>query len=208
MLLFRTYTRKELEQIFSTNRLDAIKRSLDRNGYIYATNGRGEELTLIITACTKPFTVFCKEELHYPPQTDFVKLKRFLKLLFFDEKFARLSYAEMEENCGITAATISNWIRHLVNENLLMLDIAEFIYYNSRRTEDYKHITEEITKEEYNAAWTAYWEGRLDGYFLSVKRMYNVNQGTPHKKNVIVENGLEMERLNKLKQLLEDDTSE
>lgn len=208
MLLFRTYTRKELEHIFSTNRLDAIKRSLDRNGYIYMTNGRGKELTVVITDCTKPFTVFCKEELHYPPQTDFSKLKHFLKLLFFDEKFARMSYVEMEEHCGIAAATMSKWVRHLANENLIMLDMVDFIYYSSRVTEDYKRITEEITKEEYNAAWAAYWDGRLDGYFLSVNRMYNVNQGTPHKKSVIVENGLEMERLNKLKKLLEDDTSE
>lgn len=205
MLSNKVYTKKELVEILGTDRLDVIKRKLNTDGYIYSTSGRGDKLTITITDCTKPFNVFCKEELGFSPQTEFDKLKRFLRLLFYDESFARLPRAAMERKIGICNQTLTKWINRLVENNMLFLDNADNIYYVSRRMPDGSFETFEITKEEYKAAWKAYWEGRSDGYFLSVNRLYNTNQGTPHKTPKILENAFEMKRLNKLRELLKDD---
>lgn len=205
MLSNKVYTKKELVEILGTDRLDSIKRKLNTNGYIYSTSGRGDKLTVDIKGCTKAFNVFCKEELGFSPQTEFDKLKRFLRLLFYDESFARLPRAAMERKTGISDQTITKWINHLVEINMLHLDDTDYIYYVSRRMPDGNLETFEITKEEYKASWKAYWEGRDDGYFLSVNRMYNVNAGTAHKTPHILENAFEMERLNRLRELLKDD---
>ena len=41
--------------------------------------------------------------------------------------------------------------------------------------------------------------------FLSVNRLYNVNEGTPHKRGIMVENAFEMERMEQLRELLKGD---
>ena len=205
MLLCRTYTRKELEQLFATNRLDAIKRKLNSDGYTYETSGRGKDFTLTVTACKSLCKVFCKEELGFSPQTDFEKLKGFLSRLLCDAEFAKLPFAAMERECGIASETLSKWIKHLCNQNLITLAFGDFIYYSSRRCEKDTFETVEITEEQYKDAWKAYWEGREDGYFLSINRMYNTIQGTPHKRGKLIENAFERERLDKLKELLKGD---
>ena len=60
----------------------------------------------------------------------------------------------------------------------------------------------DITEQQYKDAWAAYWEGREDGYFLSVNRLYNINEGTPHKRGMMIENAFEKERMEKLRELL------
>ena len=202
MLLCRTYTRKELEQLFATNRLDAIKRKLNSDGYTYETSGRGKDFTLTITACKSLFKVFCKEELGFSPQTDFEKLKGFLSRLLCDAEFAKLPFAAMEREVGISCQTISKWIKILVAANLITLSNGEYIYYISRRVnmDDLEII--DITEQQYKDAWAAYWEGREDGYFLSVNRLYNINEGTPHKRGMMIENAFEKERMEKLRELL------
>lgn len=205
MLYFKTYSRTELVQLFGTNRIDAIKNRLDRDGYVYAASGRGNDLFISITGCTKPFEVFCKEELNFPAQTNFDRLKDFLKRLLFDEEFARLPFAAMERKIGISSQTISKWIKILEAANLITLSSGHYIYYISRRVDLNDLEIIEITEKEYKDAWSAYWEGREDGYFLSVNRLYNVNEGTPHKRGLMVENAFEMERMEKLRELLKGD---
>ena len=202
MLLCREYTRKELEQLFATNRLDAIKRKLNSDGYTYKTSGRGKDFTLTITACKNAFKVFCKEELGFSPQTDFEKLKGFLNRLFYDEAFAKLPFSAMERECGISSETLSKWIKHLCNQNLITLAFGDFIFYSSRKVEKNRFETIEITEQQYKDAWKAYWEGRNDGYFISMCRMYETIQGTPHKRGKLIENAFEIERLDKLKELV------
>lgn len=208
MLINYTYSRKELEQIYATNRLDAIKRKLNSDGYTYTTCGRGDNFTLTITACKNPFKAYCKEELGFAPQTDFNKLQVFLNRLFNDVEFARLPFAAMERECGITSETLSKWIKHLCNQNLITVAFGEFVYYSTRRVDNNTFETVEITEQQYKDAWKAYWEDREDGYFLSVNRMYNTIQGTPHKRGRIVENAFETERLDKLKELLKENNHE
>lgn len=205
MLCTKTYTRAELVQIYGTSRLDALKKKLDREGYIYITSGRGNDLTLTITACTKPFNIFCKEVLGFSAQTDFDKLKGFLKRLFFDEAFASLPFAAMQRESGIASQTISKWINHLIEENMIALDMDDCIYYSTRKISKDDFETIFITQQEYKEAWKIYWENRPDGYCQAVCSMYNHLQGTPHKRAKIIENAFELERLNKLKELLKGD---
>ena len=203
MLYTRTYTREELEMLFSTSRMDAIKRRLDSDGYIYTTSGRGKDFSITITACTNPFKVFCKEELGFAPQTDFDKLKLFLKRLFEDERFSKLPFSAMEDEIGVSSQTVSKWIKHLMEQNIIILSNAEFDYYITRVVpKSRKAEIIEITEQQYKDAWRAYWEDRQDGYFLSVNRMYYVNQGVAHKRGKLQENAFEREKLEKLKVLL------
>lgn len=204
MLLFKTYKREELIKLFGTNRIDAIKNKLDRNGYIYTTSGRGNDLTITVSDCTKAFETFCKEELGFAAQTNFEKLKVFLRRLFFDEEFCKLPFAAMQREIGISEQTISKWVKHLVDNDLIVLSIGEFNYYLSRRIDMTNFETIELTEQEYKDAWKAYWEGREDGYTISFNRMYYTNGGTPHKRGVMFENAFEMEKLEKLKELLKE----
>ena len=203
MLYTKTYTREELEQLFATSRMDAIKRKLSSDGYIYTTSGRGKDFTLTITECTKPFKVFCKEELGFPPQTDFDKLKDFLKRLFEDERFSKLPFSAMEDEIGVSSQTVSKWIKHLVQQNIIILSNAEFDYYITRVVPKCRKAEiMEITEQQYKDAWKAYWEDRNDGYFLSINRMYYVNQGVAHKRGKLQENAFEKDKLERLKELL------
>lgn len=204
MLNTETYSRVELVRIYGTSRLDVLKKRLDREGYIYTTSGRGENLTLTVIACTKPFTVFCKEELHFAPQTDFEKLKKFLSRLFFDEDFAKLPWEAMERETNISSETISKWIKHLAAENMIALDTIDCIYYASKKVNRETFETREISRDEYINAWKLYWENRPDGYSQAVCSMYNQLQGTPHKRAKIVENVFEQKRLTELKKLLKE----
>ena len=202
MLCIKTYTRAELVQIYGTSRLDALKKKLDREGYIYTTSGRGNDLTLTITACTKPFNVFCKEVLGFSAQTDFDKLKGFLERLLFDEAFASLPYAAMERESGISSQTISKWINHLAKKDVILLDTDDYIYYSSRKVSKEDFEITYITQQEYKEAWKIYWENRPDGYSQAVCSMYNYLQGIPHKRAKIVKNAIWQERLNELWKIL------
>lgn len=103
MLDLRQYTRQELIDLFKTQRLDSIKAKLQRNGYKYTTQGRGKEFTLTITELPLRFRNFCIDELHFAPQTDFVKLKNFLYRFMFDEDFRHMpidiNYKEHDNYC-------------------------------------------------------------------------------------------------------------
>ena len=90
MLDLRQYTRQELIDLFKTKRLDSIKDKIKRYGYKYTTDGRGDSFTLTITELPPRFRNFCIDELHFAPQTDFLKLKKFLYRFMFDEDFRHM----------------------------------------------------------------------------------------------------------------------
>ena len=131
MLETRCYTRNELIELFKTERLDSIKGKLNRQGYKYTTDGRGKTFTLTITELPYRFRNFCIEELHFAPQTDFKRLKKFLHQFVFDEEFRRLPFVTMQEcmigTMEITNQTISKWVKHFHQENII--HEGDYLYY-------------------------------------------------------------------------------
>ena len=77
MLEKRVYTRAELVDLFKTSRLDAIKKRIQRAGYIYSETGRGEGYTLEILDLPKgeEFKRYCIDVLGFDPRTYFARLK-------------------------------------------------------------------------------------------------------------------------------------
>ena len=53
MLEKRIYTRQELIEIYKTQRLDAIKNKVKREGYSYIDSGRGASYTMQIVEIPK-----------------------------------------------------------------------------------------------------------------------------------------------------------
>ena len=121
MLEKRVYTRAELVDLFKTSRLDAIKKRIQRAGYIYSETGRGEGYTLEILDLPKgeEFKRYCIDVLGFDPRTDFARLKAFLYHFLADDEFMTLQHNEMsriiEADTGIriSPATISNYFDQL-----------------------------------------------------------------------------------------------
>lgn len=212
MLKIATYTKEDLVEIFNTDRVDSIKRSLDRLGYRYISNGkRGKNLAITITETPDAFKMFCINQLGVPAQSDFELLKTFFYFFFCDEEFQNLPVSEMarvleKEDEPISRQTISKWIEFLRKKNIICADNSEYVYF---ATVSYNgHVgSVEITKEEYLKAWKAYWNVRNSGlpYSQAFNAMCKVNGGTVFKKPSIVENGFYTELINDLIDILIED---
>ena len=111
MLDLREYSRQELIDLYHTERLDSIKGKIQRQGYKFTTSGRGKTFTLTVTERPLRFRNFCIEQLHFAPQTDFKRLKKFLYQFMFNEEFRRLPFVTMKEymigTMEVTQQTIS-----------------------------------------------------------------------------------------------------
>lgn len=207
MLDVRSYSRHELIELFGTDRLDSIKAKLKRQGYKYTTTGRGDTFTLTIESCPPEFRNFCINELGFAPQTDFNRLKYFLYRFFRDPEFQQMPVSEMErvlnrENMYVSQATIANWIRKLIEADLVWRSFADFNYFavnDLRRDKQFWFID----RETYVEAWKAYFAERDLGYTYSGGRLYEVAKGTPHKIGKIIENAFALDKLNKLMDILE-----
>ncbi len=208
MLDLKEYSRQELIEMFHTDRLDSIKGKLQRQGYKYTTSGRGKTFTLTITELPLRFRNFCIEELHFAPQTDFNRLKKFLYQFMFDEEFRRLPFVTMKEymvgTMEITNQTISKWVKHFYDEN--MIADGEMIYYAIDKVNG---ACKRITKEEYSEAWRRYWEIRNDEdgtpngqYHLACAERDSYVGGYPYKKADIVFNAIETKRIDTLEEIL------
>lgn len=195
MLKITTYTRQDLESIFNTDRLDSIKRSLERLGYEFTTNGkRGNNLRLTITKTPDAFKMFCINELGISAQADFNILRNFFYYFFCDEEFQQLPVGEMErvmsrDGKGVSRQTISKWIKFLRNKGIIYINEAECLYYVSFTIGD-ETTVEEITQEQYKLAWRKYWNVRNAGgeWAQAYNAMCKVNGGTVFKKPLIEEN--------------------
>lgn len=207
MLEKKTYTRQELIKLFKTDRLDSIKAKIKRRGYTYTTSGRGDTFTMTITSVPPRFREFCIERLGFAPNTDFDRLKVFLYCFFFIDDFRKLPFVSMKEcminNVEITRQTVSRWVGKLYHSNWIC--DGDLIYYCiDTKEKTYRRIE----KEQYNKAWSIYWENRTDdeGYELQYSIAYNQMWiylgGHPYKKNDIIFNGFYTKDIEELKEIL------
>lgn len=211
MLKMATYTKEDLINEFHTDRMDSIKRSLDRLGYKYETNKKnGKNLRLTITKLPNMFKVFCISELGIPAQSDFRLLRNFFYYFFCDEEFQQLPIEEMvrimeSEGKKVSRQTISKWIQFLKNKNIIN-ESQEYLYFTTVKT-DISTESLRITREEYLAAWKAYWDIINNGgmYNEALNAMYKVNGGATFKKPIIEENGFYSDLIDSLVELLDEE---
>lgn len=206
MLDMRTYNRKELIELFKTDRLDSIKSKLNRQGYTYTTSGRGQALILTITGLPPRFKTFCIEQLEFAPQTDFERLKVFLYHFLFDDDYKQLPIVTMarllENEFYISYQTLSNWIDKLEKKNIIHRSMAEFNYFAFGKDESGNDMTIPITEKLYKDAWSAYWKGNENSYCEALACMNSVVKGTPQKFGVINLNAFEEQITDELKDIL------
>lgn len=214
MLKITNYTKQDLVEIFNTDRLDSIKRSLDRLGYKYTTNGKkGKNLVLSITETPAAFKMFCINELGIPAQSDFELLRNFFYYFFCDDEFRQLPIVEMERQMKedgkpICRQTISKWINYLEKKDIIGFS-SECVYYVSFSVEG-EHFIEEIPKEKYLEAWRRYWALKKEGcqWHQCFNAMCSVNGGTVFKKPIVEQNGIYNELIDTLIELLLDSLEE
>ena len=205
-----TYTRQELIDIFGTERLDSIKRSLKRMNIDYTSSGSGKKFTLTVTAAPDGFKSLCIEKLGIPAQSDFRILKHFFYQYFCDEEFQQLPTTEMErilneDGKTITRQTIAKWIKLFEEKNLIYKSNMDYTYYVTLTLDD-RTSTEEITREEYTRAWKRYWEVKKQfGYKVAFVEMCKVNGGKVSRKPKILENGFYSELIDALVEVIESE---
>lgn len=205
MLDLHQYNRQELIAIFKTERIDSIEAKLKRYGYKFQKQGRGKTYTLTITECPYRFREFCIEKLGFAPQTDFKKLKAYLSNFILDKQFRRLTFVEMErelkKDTYVSAQTIGRWTKHLFNENII--GYGDWIYYSIDTTKKCK--SKEITKKEYNTAWKIYYDNIDFDYCDRYGMMCWSIGGYPFKKEEILLNAIESERIDELEKILKQE---
>lgn len=204
MLELRTYTKKELSQIFHTTDTQGLKRKLSRYGIQFTTQGRGNTLTFTITENADPFKVFCIDHLEVPGQTDFHKLRNFLYYFFNDEEFQTLpdemkAMRMTEDGKYISRQTIANYIRYLCRANYVSLSSSEYVYYFA-----YKKKRIPATKEEYSEAWQDYWAYREQGAnsYMAIYRMRIKYNGIARKQPIPEYNGIYLKEIAMLNDLV------
>lgn len=201
MLENRLYTRKELTELFKTDRLDSIKAKLKRQGYEFTTSGRGETACVTITKRPPRFRRFCIDKLGFAPQTDFEKLKIFLYKYMFKDTFRELPKNGMKDimiqETVISNPTITNYIRKLYNNNIIGHGDPNYFSIN-------KHLGTytPITEEQYKEAWKIYWENREGGYFIAFVEMCAHVNGYPFKNDKMIFNALEDATIMELQEIL------
>ena len=166
MLDKRIYSRQELIDIYKTDRLDAIKKKITREGYIYKDCGRGKSYTMEILSLpdnSKQFKEYCIKEMGFAPQTNFIILKYFLYNVITNDDFITLQYNEMaeilkeqmkdileKEKISVTAQTISKYFKQLQENDWIWLDgVFEFTYYVYDTSINHNRY---IDKKEYDKA--------------------------------------------------------
>lgn len=209
MLNIKTYTKADLVDLFNTDRLDSIKRTLTRLGYEFTTKGKGDTYRLTITNTPSPFKMFCIEELGFAASTDFNKLESFLYSYFCDDEIRDLPLAAMERVFSeiadaIERHTLSKWVKQLKSLDLIHTDTTDPIYYVSFTIGD-KIYTEEIDEVKYKAAWIAYWNARNTGcYSDGLSAMSKIAGGKVFKKYRTVDNAIYTDTINRLIEILDN----
>ncbi len=207
----REYHRAELEEIFKTSRTDSITRSLKRAGYTYTTSGRCENYTITITALPEPpapFEVFVKREFNCGPQTNFKAMQTHLFLLFYhpDYQFLPSNHQAkfLLDNYGIKVSdqSLRNWQNLLIDKNWIAKDKEHVKYVLCRKGESPR----EITRDEYIKAWQRYFALIADKVPRSTALhiIYTECGGMPRKQYGIAENALQQEKLQELRNILEN----
>lgn len=208
MLEERIYSRKELYSIFNTERLDAIKAKIARQGYTFQDIGRGQDYAMKILATPQAgaLKVFCIEQLGFDKNIDEKKLGAFLKNVLCNEGFINLQINEMvrelnRQGISICDKTLSKYLSHI--EKLLWISKCgyDFIYYVFDKKEQRNKY---ISKEEYQAMYSRYWNTvREDKSFDRADKEILEKYGNKPKKRYKKEiNGIYSKYYNELMKLL------
>ena len=210
MLKVGTYSIVELREILGTKDKQATDRKLTRYGVEYSSSGRGDSRVYTITNIPDPFKVYCVRVLGIPAQADFDKIRNLYYYFFCVEGFSDLPYIEMEkvmEIEGVPASrhVASKWISYLRHLDYINFTGSECDYYAISRDSSNNRICKEITRAEYNRAWSIYFEWRdQEGCGLAYARMYNTIGGHPYKKPIFRENALKCAEIQELIDIIID----
>ena len=209
MLELKEYTREELIAIYKTTRLDAIKNKVTREGYKYTNCGRGKDYKMVITLLpnkNNAFKEYCIKNLGFAAQTDFLKLKVFINAILSNDDFLNLQYSEMARELkrtgtDITRQTVAEYFKKLDKLNWFGYDLIDCNYfiYDSANNK-----ARPITREEYKAAWAAYWEGKYNNTNEAIKSLYQLCGGTPKKTPKVQLNGFYNNQYKDLLELIKE----
>lgn len=163
MLEQRDYTRQELVSIYKTERVDAIKKKLSRQGYTFEPKGRGNNLVISIISLPvgeDAFKRYCVEELGFSPQTSFDKLKVFLYNCLDNEGFIALQHNEMAETMErqgtpITEETVSGYCKAMARLDWFSYSSFDYVYYVFDKEEQHNKY---IDQSEYRELYRNYWK--------------------------------------------------
>lgn len=210
MLDQKTYSRKELIDLFGTNRIDAIKAKIKRQGYLFADSGRGNsyQLTIIELPREKKFKRYCVDCLGFNESVDETKLKAFINNVINNEGFISLQLNEMKEELEkqgtyISEATISNYYDQLIKVGIIERSTFDYLYYVFDKNLGHNRY---ITKEEYRKLYNQYWESvRLNKGYQQAEVEIRQYYGTkPKKRRASVINGIFGEKLNELERIINE----
>lgn len=206
MLEERDYRLNELKQYFHTGNKQNTDNKLNRYQVEYTidpTTARSRNPIYHITRLGNPLRLYCVFDLGFSPQTDFHKLRDFLFYFLGNPDFAWRPMEMMEEYLrkaghGMSRQTISTKIKKLEELNYIC-PVGEFVYYKVYKDCGVqKHKI--ISKNDYSAAWSIYWECKERDYDSSAAyhSMYNRIGGVPRKQIRPMKNAIYSEDINRL----------
>ena len=204
MLELRDYSRKELIELFGTDRLDAIKAKVKRQGYTYENVGRGKDYFMRIQARPQDTLMkcYCIDKLGFDANTDFEKLRHYLQNVLCNEGFVSLQIDEMREELekqgiSISTKTIGKQVS-LRHDYLTYHDYVYFVFDKNLQHNRY------ITKDEYKEMYRNYWNTvRIDKSFERAEREIKEKYGSkPRKRLKEVVNGIYSRQQNELIEII------
>lgn len=212
MLELRKYSRSELIQLFNTNRLDAIKAKIIRQGYKFNDNGRGNNYVMEITelpTSDQQLKQYCINTLLFPPQIDIKKLKVFLLNYLTNEQFITLQHNEMKEEIeqqgiSISLNTISSYCNQLISIGWSYGTNTDFTYYVFDNNIQHNRY---ISKEEYCQMYQDYWntvkqEQSFYNAEIEIRKKYG---NKPKKRQLLVKNGIYNQQYQEVLDLIKGD---
>ena len=205
MLELKKYTKAEIAAILNTRNKQGITRKLDRYGITYIAEGRGDGLTITITAIPNRFKVFCITELGFPAQCDFQKLRNFFFYFFADGDTFRSFPDEVMETLlsergkRVSRQTIAGWKRRLDRLEIIHLSQSEYIYYFA-----FKKHQRMCEHTEYVKAWGEYWDNKRAGMptYDAIEIMRFDYGGVARKQPLAQINGIHANTIHTLQDLI------
>lgn len=154
-----------------------------------------------------PFEEFARREFECGPQTRIEDMDTFFSLLFFDEDFkyypATYQSIFMKDyfNIHISAQTLRNWKKKLVELNWITIDETDCRYYACRKEQK----PTEMEMDRYKRSWREFYSNVARGAYPSDERreIYRKNGGMPRKQYGFAENAIERDKLDELRGVLE-----
>ena len=206
MLELRSYKKAELSEILKTNSRQGMLRKLERWGVRYTTEGRGENLTIIITEMANPFKVYCITELDFDAGTDFQKVRNLYYYFFNDEEFMSMPDEVKEHRMRanekpVSRQAIHGYIAKLDAKELIDRNTKEYIYYFAYK--DTQRITDH---DEYVSAWHDYWSDIDNGCksYEAIMHMRSNYGGVARKQPIPRINGIYRAEIKYLCELIQE----